>query len=208
MNAPLRRSPLARAHVDLGATFELEAGWEIPETYGEEASERALLRERVGFADITARAKIDVRGQVDGALSVVGDALVARVSDDWALVLGEPGAEDVLLPKMESATGADTMVTDATHLFGGLALAGPKLPDLLARLTGWDPASLTPGSATGAPIADVRMVVVRRDLELPVLEAYVATELARYAWETVLGVVRLLGGGPVGRRALRAEGWR
>ena len=46
-----------------------------------------------------------------------------------------------------------------------------------------------------------------RDLEVPVLEAYVAAEFARYAWETVLDAVRRTGGGPVGWRALRAEGW-
>jgi glycine cleavage system aminomethyltransferase T len=50
-------------------------------------------------------------------------------------------------------------------------------------------------------------VVARRDLEASVLEAYVAAEFARYAWETVLDAVRRTGGGPVGWRALRAEGW-
>ena len=45
---------------------------------------------------------------------------------------------------------------------------------------------------------DVRAVVVRRDLPLPVAGAYVATEFARYAWETVLGRRA-----PDGRRAGR-----
>ena len=92
------------------------------------------------------------------------------------------------------------MVTDATHLFVGFALAGPELPEVLARLTSWDPASLAEGEATGAPIGDVRAVVVRRDLPLPVLEAYVATEFARYAWETVLDAVSA-GGRGAGRLA-------
>ena len=86
------------------------------------------------------------------------------------------------------------MVTDATHLFAGYALCGPALPELLARTSGWNPATLAPGAATGAPIADVRAIVVRRDLEVPVLEVYVATELARYVWET------LHGGGDLARR--------
>ena len=37
------------------------------------------------------------------------------------------------------------MVTDVTHLFAGFALAGPRLPDVLARPTSWDPASLARG---------------------------------------------------------------
>jgi len=111
------------------------------------------------------------------------------------------------VPKLVSAAGEGTMVTDATHLFVGFALAGPELPEALARLTSWDPALLATGEATGAPIGDVRAVVVRRDLPLPVLEAYVATEFARYAWETVLDAVRRAGGTPVGWSALRGEGW-
>jgi glycine cleavage system aminomethyltransferase T len=207
VNEPVRRSPLARSHADLGAVPDREAGWELVAHYGDEAAERSALREGAGVADITARGKIDVRGSLEGALSGAGDVLTARIADDWALLLSEPGGEEVLLPKLGSAAGAGAMVTDATHLFVGFALAGPELPEVLARLTSWDPASLAAGEATGAPIGDVRAVVVRRDLPLPVLEAYVATEFARYAWEAVLDAVRRTGGAPVGWRALRGEGW-
>ena len=207
MNEALRRSPLARIHRGLGAAVDREAGWEIASHYGDESMEGATLKDSVGLTDVTPRGKIDVRGAIDGALSSAGDALTARISNEWALVLTEPGGEEVLVPKMESAVGSGTMVTDATHLFAGIALAGPALPEAIERLTSWDPASLEPGSATGAPIADVRAVVVRRDLEVPVLEAYVSTEFARYAWEAVLDAVRRTGGGPVGWNALRARGW-
>jgi glycine cleavage system aminomethyltransferase T len=211
VNEPIRRSPLARSNADLGAVPDREAGWELVAHYGDEASERATLRDRVAVADVTARGKIDVRGSLDGALSAAGDVLTARIADDWALLLSEPGGEEVLVPKVVSAAGDGAMVTDATHLFVGFALAGPQLPEALARLTSWDPASLAPGEATGAPIGDVRAVVIRRELPLPLplplLEAYVATEFARYAWETVLDAVGRSGGAPVGWRALRAEGW-
>jgi len=207
VNEPIRRSPLARSHAALGAVADREAGWELVADYGDEAAERATLREGVAVADITARGKIDVRGSIEGALSGAGDVLTARIADDWSVLLCEPGGEDVLVPKLESAAGARAMVTDATHLFVGFALAGPELPQVLARLTSWDPASLAAGEATGAPIGDIRAVVVRRQLPLPMLETYVATEFARYAWETVLEAVRRAGGSPVGWRALRAEGW-
>ena len=207
MNEPIRRSPLSRMHGDLGAVLEDEAGWELVASYGDEADERARVRDGIGLVDVTARGKVDVRGSLDGVLSAGGDVLTARIADDWALVLAEPGGEEVLVPKLASAAGTGAMVTDVTHLFVGFALAGPALSDVLARLTSWDPASLAAGEATGAPIADVRAVVARRDLEAPVLEAYVAAEFARYAWETVLDAVRRTGGGPVGWRALRAEGW-
>jgi glycine cleavage system aminomethyltransferase T len=99
------------------------------------------------------------------------------------------------------------MVTDATHLLAGFALAGPELHTVLERTTSWDPSSLAPGEAAGAPIAEVGALLVRRDLSVPVLEVYVGTESARYAWEVLSGVVSELGGAPVGWQALRAEGW-
>jgi glycine cleavage system aminomethyltransferase T len=194
-------------HGRLGAVLDREDDWELVSRYGDERDERALLAGAVALVDITPRGKVDVRGGIELPLASAGDALVARVSGEWALVLTEPGGEEVLVPKMESAAGTGAMVTDATHLFAGFALAGPALPEALARLTSWDPATLEPGKATGAPIADVRAVLLRRDLDVPVLEAYVATEFARYAWDAVLDAVRRSGGGPVGWTALRAQGW-
>ena len=50
MSAPIRRSPLARLHEGLGATFETEAGWDIVAGYGDEVAERALVREALELA--------------------------------------------------------------------------------------------------------------------------------------------------------------
>ena len=202
---PMRRTPMSRHHAALGADLALEAGWEIPLAYPDEPEH---LRTSVGLADLTPRAKIDVRGTVEGPLGVAGDGLVARIAPDWALVLDEPGAEEILLPKLEHAANAGAMVTDATHLFAGFGLVGPMLDEALSRLTSWDPSTLRPGEATGAPIGEVRAIVARRDLGVPFLEVYTATEFGRYAWETLFAVVERLGGGPVGWSALRAEGWR
>jgi glycine cleavage system aminomethyltransferase T len=202
---PIRRTPLSRYHQRLGVSVEAEAGWLLPVAYPDEG---AHLRRSIGLVDLTPRAKIDARGSVEGMLGAAGDALVARIAPDWAMVLDAPGAEEILLPKLEQAAGTDAMVTDATHLFAGFCLAGPLLGEALARLTTWDPSTLARGAATGAPIGDVRAVVARRDLAIPTLEVYTATEFARYAWETLAAVVHQLGGGPVGWRALRAEGWR
>ena len=207
MSAPLRRSPVSRIHAALGAVVDVESGWELVSSYGDEETERARLRASVAIIDITARGKVDVRGAIEGPLGAAGDVLTARVAKDWALVLLEPGGEDVVLPKLAAAAGPGAMVTDATHLFAGFAIAGPELPGALARLTSWDPGTLAPGSATGAPIGEVRAVVVRRDFEISVLEFYVTTEFARFAWETMLDAVVRTGGAPAGWSPLRAEGW-
>jgi len=205
--SPIRRSPAARLHERLGATFEIEEDWAVPMSYGDDGAEGAAIRDGVGLADVTPRGKVDVRGDVDGALASAGDELTARIAPEWALVLTAPAGERAVRPKLEDAAGSTAMVTDATHLFAGYAVCGPLLPDLLARTSAWNPATLEAGAATGAPIADVRAILVKRDLGAPVLEIYVATELARYVWETLHGVAVSLGGRAVGWGALRAQGW-
>ncbi len=208
MRAPIRRSPAARLSSRRGAVFVEEAGWEIPASYGDDAAERAAIRDGVAIADITARAKVDIRGDLPQELFAPAGAIVARISKEWAVILGEPDTEADLMRAMEPLAGPRTMVTDVTHLFAGIALIGPRLPEVIERATSWDLATLARGDATGAPIAEVRALVVRRDIAAVVLEVYVATELARYVWEALSGIVGGLGGAPVGWQALRAEGWR
>jgi glycine cleavage system aminomethyltransferase T len=203
----IRRSPAAGLSSRRGAVFVEEAGWEIPASYGDDEAERAAIRDRVAIADVTARAKVDLRGRLPAELPLLAATIVARISSDWAVVFGGPDAEARLIRAIEPVAGPGAMVTDVTHLFAGFALVGPDLPAVLERTTSWDPTTLAPGEATGAPIAEVRALMVRRDLSVPLVEVYVATEFARYVWEELSGVVSGLGGTPVGWQALRAEGW-
>ena len=207
VRTPLR-SPLATAHGRRGAEVAVEDGAEFVRSYGDREAELATVRSAVGVADVTVRGKIDVRGDVERTVSLFPAGVVARIADDWALLLAPPGPLEDRVASMQTAAGASTMITDATHLFAGFALAGPLVGEAVARLTSWDPATLAPGRATGAPIADVRAVVVRREGQLDVLELYPAMELARYVWEESVAVVERLGGAPVGWDALHAEGWR
>lgn len=207
VSTAIRRSPVAHLSSEAGAVSVEEGGWEIAVSYGDEVSEREAMRSSVAIADITARAKVDVRGEFATVLPAAADALTARVADDWALVLGAPGEETRLLTALEAADGTTMMVTDATHLYAAFALVGPKLPELLERTTAWDAGGLAPGEAAGAPIVEIPSVVLRPDLPMPLIEIYVASEFGRYAWETLGGVVSSLGGAPVGWQALRAEGW-
>jgi glycine cleavage system aminomethyltransferase T len=187
--------------------FVEEAGWEIPASFGDDAAERDAVRDRVAIADVTARAKVDLRGRLPESLPVPAATVMARISEAWAVLLGGPDAETRLIRALEPVAGPGVMVTDATHLLGGFALAGPDLGSVLERTTSWDPASLAPGEAAAAPIAEVHALMVRRDLPVPVLEVYVGSESARYVWQVLSGVVSELGGAPIGWQALRSEGW-
>jgi glycine cleavage system aminomethyltransferase T len=205
---PLVRSPLAAIHAQLGADVAVESGAETVRSYGNVGAERVAIAETVGLADVTVRSKVDVHGDVERAVRLFPVHLVARIANDWAVLLSPPGSVSDHVVSMQAAVGGATMVTDVTHLYAGFALCGPLLADAVSRLSSWDPASLQPGTATGAPIADVRAIVVRPEAPPDLLEVYVATELGRYAWGAIHDVVEGLGGEPVGWDALREQGWR
>jgi glycine cleavage system aminomethyltransferase T len=212
MSTPILRSPLMSIHLANGAMTQVDDGAEVVRSYGDTDAERAILTGAVGVADVTVRGKIDIRGRIDGLVEGLvepgaGD-VVARIAQDWTLVFAPPGPVTERVNSMASRAGHDAMVTDVTHLYAGFVLAGPALSEVVARLTGWDPATLEPGDATGAPIADIRAIVVRREMSLPLLEISVAMEFARYAWRSICDVVERLGGGPVGWDALHEQGWR
>ena len=207
VRVPLR-SPLTAAHGGLGAELAVEGGAEFVRSYGDPEGELATVRGSVGVADVTVRAKIDIRGDVERTIGSFPADVIARIAGDWAVLFSPPGPVDDRVASMHTAAGASTMVTDVTHLFAGFALAGPAVGEAVARLTGWDPATLGPGEATGAPFADARAIVVRRAGTLDVLEIYPAMEFARYVWDELVRVVERLGGGPVGWDALHAGGWR
>jgi glycine cleavage system aminomethyltransferase T len=204
---PVRRSPMSAIHGAGGARTHERAGWEIVRSYGDPAAEAAAIRDGVGLADVTPRGKVDVRGAIDVPLRAAADAIVARIADDWALVLTGPDEEASSASALESAEGSSAMVTDVTHAYAGLALAGPAAGDVCMRLASWDPDTLEPGAATGASFAELPAVIVRGQATPRVLEVFVGSEFGRYAWETVARVVGTLGGRAVGWDALVAEGW-
>jgi glycine cleavage system aminomethyltransferase T len=208
ITTPILRSPLMSIHRANGAITQIDDGAEVVRSYGDTDVERAFITGTVGVADITVRGKIDLRGRLDGLVEPRANEVVARIAEDWTLVFAPPGPMTERVSSMASRAGHHALVTDVTHLYAGFALAGPALPEVVARLTSWDPATLEPGGATGAPIADVRAIVVRRQTTLSLLEIFVAMEFARYAWRSICDVVERLGGGPIGWDALHEQGWR
>jgi heterotetrameric sarcosine oxidase gamma subunit len=205
--APVRRSPCAAVHEELGARTAETADWELVLDYGDVAAERRHVAEAVGLADVTARAKVDIRGEIPPGVAEAGGRAVAWLATDWSLVLGEPGTEEAILSALALSTATATTVTDVTHGYAGFALAGPEIPEAIERLSAWDVRTLRRGGATAAQIADVRAIILRHAVA-PVLELYVETSLARYVFSTLLDVVARLGGGPVGRHVLHEQGWR
>jgi glycine cleavage system aminomethyltransferase T len=209
--APVMRSPLTEYQRRLNAELVTEDGWELPRNYGDVESERRAIRDGLAIADITSRGKIDVRGQVDSSLARLPQtrgAQLARLSRDWALVLTPAAGLKSSLQLLEQSADRATMVTDATSIYAGVALLGPRVPDLLRRLTAIDPAQLAPGQSVATQMLRIPAILLRRDLPSTVVEAYFGSEFARYVWEAVFTTGHPLEPEPVGWDALRAEGWR
>jgi glycine cleavage system aminomethyltransferase T len=208
---PVMRSPISARHHKQGATLAIEDGWEVPRHYQDLERERAAIREGLAIADITARGKIDIRGNVDSALASLPQAraaALARVSRNWALVLTPfPGLADALR-LMAGSASRDTTVTDATSIYAGLALLGRRVPDLLSRLITADPSGLRPGYCLATQLLHLPAILLRRELPLMVVETYLPSEYATYAWEAIFNAAEPLTPEPVGVDALRAEGWR
>ena len=206
----VKRSPAHRQQLALGASFAREAKWEIPRLYGAVEDERRAVREGLGLADISARGKIDLRGSIDAAaarLPSTEDAVLARISRRWALVLTTPAGLARGLSVLEAAAQPSVLVTEASSIYAGFALVGPRVPEFLLRLTAIDPFELIARTCVAAQMLKVPVVLVRRDLPRIVVEAYLPSEYGRYAWESLMVIGAPLGVRPVGWDALRAEGW-
>ena len=199
------RSPVHRQHVARGARFVRESGWDLPAGYAAIDAERRIIRDGLALADITARGKADLRGSIGDLRARVPlpeDAVFARLTSTWALVLAPPGAIQGWIPMAEQAAGESTMVTDASSVYAGFVLLGERVDDLLSRLTPVDLSHIEPGVALGAQLLKIPSIVVRGDRAV---EVYVGSEYGRYAWESLLTIGHPLGLEPVGWDALRAE---
>ena len=209
--APVMRSPIAPHHRRQGATLAIEDGWEVAHRYQDVDRERAAIREGLAIADITARGKIDVRGAVDSALASLPQTLgatLARISRHWALVVTPPAGLAGALTVLSGTASRGTTLTDATSIYAGIALLGPRVPELLSRLIATDPSSLRPGHCLATQMLRLPAILLRRDLPAMLVEAYVPSEFASYAWESIFAVAQPLAPEPAGLDALRAEGWR
>lgn len=208
---PTMRSPISAHHHKQGASLSIENGWEVPRHYQDTERERAAIRDGLAIADITARGKIDIRGEVDSALASLPQAraaALARISRSWALVLTPSAGVADGLRLMEGSASRGTMVTDATSIYAGFALLGPRVPDLLSRLITTDPSALRHGSCLATQLLRLPAILLRRELPLMVVETYLPSEYANYAWEAIFKAAHPLDPEPVGLDALHAEGWR
>ena len=203
---PIARSPVHHLHRQLGASFRRAGAFEVPAGYGDPEAERRAIREGLALADVSARSKIDLRGAVDAAqarLQTGPDVLCARLSGEWALLLGGPEGGAALVEAARTALDGGGIAWDATSVYAAFALAGPRVLDLLARLTAFDAASLPAGTAAAARLAKIPAILLASSSSpWKRVELLVPSEYGRYAWEALLQAGHPLDARPVGWDAL------
>jgi sarcosine oxidase subunit alpha len=228
--APVMRSPLHRAHERAGATFAMDDGWEYAASYADGGAGQRAMANAVAVVDVSPRGKVDLRGQLGelfariartsagwerGRLLAIEPApseghpgLIAPISAVWAILFCPSASLATRLEELEEppATGR-AMITEVSSQYSGMALTGPRTFDLLSRLTPFDLGSLEPGTVVGTRALEVTAFLLHRDLEPSVVELWVSSSYARYAWESVLELGAGLGAAPAGRDALSTRGW-
>ncbi len=193
MRSSVARTPLHEWHRARGARFAARAGF--------------------GLADVSAFAKLSLRGAVGaspgprGVAVLAGDSgLACRLTHDHLLLLGSTMAVADLSPSMTAVPeGRGVVPTDVTSTYAGFELIGPRLEELLRRLTHLDvgPAALPSGSCAETSFAGVEALLVRPPgRSLPALRVYVGWDLGEYVWERMTDAGRDVPIGPLGLEAL------
>lgn len=178
----LARSAQERAQRDAGATFEERGGWLVPVSL---PNEREHL-EHVGIADLSHVTKLEVRPAGEPA---TGRGVV------WYPLSRRRALCFCHAPELEAVRAqlAHRLVVDLTGALTIVALAGPKAPLLLRRLTHLH------RFPAGGDVAHVTAHVLEQP---PGYWIVVAQELGHYLWEVAVDRAEPLGGGPVGVDAL------
>src|SRR5689334_13971005 len=109
--APVARTPLDAWHAAHGAQFTDRAGWRVVARYTDPDAEAEAARAGLGVADVSAFAKLSLRGPGVPTLALAGAApprgvvrlpsgrgLACRLTEDHLLLLGDaPGADALSL---------------------------------------------------------------------------------------------------------------
>ena len=205
---PVALTPLHHWHQTHGARFADRDGWQVVAAYSSAEPEAAAARAGLGLADVSASAKVSLRGsgvtalvsslaptsaalRPRGVAPLPGEsALACRLTDEHLLLLATAPAATALRERLAGlCEGRAVVVADVTSAYAGFELVGPRLDDLLCRLTHLDvrPAVLPPGSCAETTFAGVEALLVRPPgRSLPALRVYVAWDLGQYVWERMI----------------------
>jgi len=157
------KTPLYQFHVDQGAKMVPFAGWEMPLTYYGLTEEHHQVRTSGGFFDVSHMGRVKVSGRharrflervctrrisdmVAGQCryslvcnaqgGVKDDVIVYRLDDDdFLVVVNASNREKLMAHFSENKADLNFKIDDQTMSTGMVALQGPKIIDLVAKVS-------------------------------------------------------------------------
>lgn len=210
----VKRTPLYRTALALGATMTDHAGWQVAARFRSPEEEARQAQAGVGLADTSWLGKLQVQGeglapaewQIAGATVwplAAGDLLVTCEPRDTPAVL--QALQDRAASASQATESPSIYVTDVTSVYAALLLAGPHSRAILQRLTALDVSdpALPDLACARTGLAHVHATILRQDLgPVPAYWLLVGWEYGAYVWDAVLHAGESGGIAPIGLEAL------
>jgi glycine cleavage system aminomethyltransferase T len=186
--SPVSRSPMQKLQRDHGAQFETRDGWEVAVGFPDEAA----VLQSAGIVELPHLGKLDVRGA--GARPDAAKVLWYQMTPQRALCITLAAETSGVRASLEESA---RRVVDVSAGFGSLALLGPRVGELLRRVT-----ELENFPASGI-ISHIHGHVLTIDGGFLLLYPQ---EYGQYLYEVLLDAAVPFDGGPVGVDALPSGG--
>lgn len=229
----MKHSLLHAHHMQLGATFEETAGWEVPAHYGDIAAEHRAVREAVGLADLSHRGKIRVTGddRVKWLQSIISNDIlpltpgqgryssflthkgkmityfrVYMQTDTVTLEdVGEIGDTTFQTLRKFLLYGTKAKMENCAESWGLLLVSGPKADQVIQSAFGVEVTDLQPVNFVTAHIGGCHTLVIRTEETGETdIEILLPVSGLVSAWTSLLEAGAQFGLKPIGRHALEA----
>ncbi len=217
-----RRSFVARELVALGAAFTDIGGFAAPLSCGAPVDEEAARARRLGLCEASSLARGGYKGwtaldwlrergiaapEQNNRARRHDGALVARLADSEALILGGLDGGCALLDDLGAAAPADGCYpvprADSNAAF---IISGSDAPAMLAKLCAVDlrPQSFPDLSVAQTSVARLNAILLREDIgEAVAFHCLFDSASALYLWRCLIDAMAEFDGAPVGLAALR-----
>lgn len=161
----LKKTPLNKSHIKLGARMVDFGGWEMPVQYDSIITEHIATRENAGIFDVSHMGEITIKGKnAKEALNklvtcdldllkqkkiaytflpnekggVVDDLLVYMINDEEFFLVVNASNTDKDYAWLKKNISGDVKVLNHSDDYGQIALQGPNAQNILQKLTDFD----------------------------------------------------------------------
>jgi glycine cleavage system T protein len=229
----MKHSLLHNLHIQLGASFEEIAGWEVPAHYGDVTLEHRAVRQAVGIADLSHRGKVRVTGddRVKWLQSIISNDILpltpgqgryssflthkGKILTYFRLYMqmdavmledvGEIGETTFQALRKFLLYGTKAKMENCAESWGLLLVSGSKAGHVIQSAFGVDVTDLKPVNFVTAQIGGSHALVIRTEEtgETDIEILLPATSLMA-AWTSLIETGAQFGLKPIGRHALEA----